>query len=113
MLCRASLVFAIQTWLAETPEQTRTSGTPSYLSVGMAGQYVQPLENCLRLIICRESHGRCSGNIMFVPLKATAKSTDVSATLPTSSARAKSNRGRIALLAQETKAPRRYTTVTA
>ncbi|CAF9909378.1 MAG: Eukaryotic translation initiation factor eIF-1 [Heterodermia speciosa] len=33
---KASLVFAIQTWLAETPEQTRTSGTPSYLSVGMA-----------------------------------------------------------------------------
>ena len=33
---RASLVFAIQTWLAETPEQTRNAGTPSYLSVGMS-----------------------------------------------------------------------------
>ncbi|KAL8792611.1 MAG: hypothetical protein Q9195_004834 [Heterodermia aff. obscurata] len=37
---KASLVFAIQTWLAETPEQTRTSGTPSYLSVGMAAMAV-------------------------------------------------------------------------
>ncbi|KAG7008865.1 urea transporter [Physcia stellaris] len=36
MIGWASLVFAIQTWLAETPEQNRTSGTPSYLSVGMA-----------------------------------------------------------------------------
>lgn len=32
----ASLVFSLQTWLAETPEQTRKAGTPGYLSVGMA-----------------------------------------------------------------------------
>ncbi|KAL8826788.1 MAG: hypothetical protein Q9191_003587 [Dirinaria sp. TL-2023a] len=36
MIGWASLVFAIQTWLAETPEQTRKAGTPSYLSVGMS-----------------------------------------------------------------------------
>ena len=40
ILNRASLVFAIQTWLAETPEQTRKTGTPSYLSVGMSGTQI-------------------------------------------------------------------------
>ena len=34
---RAALVFSLQTYLAETPEQSRKSGTPGYLSVGMAG----------------------------------------------------------------------------
>jgi len=36
---RASLVFATQTWLAETPEQATKAGTPSYLSIGMSGQF--------------------------------------------------------------------------
>ncbi|KAF2477272.1 uncharacterized protein BDR25DRAFT_300259 [Lindgomyces ingoldianus] len=31
-----SVVFAMQSWLAETPEQKRTSSTPAYFSVGMA-----------------------------------------------------------------------------
>lgn len=33
---RASFVFAVQTWLAQTPEQAKKSGTPSYMGVGMA-----------------------------------------------------------------------------
>ena len=33
---RASFVFAVQTWLAQTPEQARKAGTPGYLAAGMA-----------------------------------------------------------------------------
>lgn len=33
---RAAVVFALQTWLAETPEQRKNASTPSYYSVGMA-----------------------------------------------------------------------------
>ena len=36
---RASLTFSLQTWLAETPEQTRKASTPGYLSVGMARKF--------------------------------------------------------------------------
>ncbi|MCJ1469299.1 hypothetical protein MMC07_007932, partial [Pseudocyphellaria aurata] len=36
MIGWASLVFSLQTWLAETPEQTRKAGTPGFLGVGMA-----------------------------------------------------------------------------
>ncbi|MCJ1332994.1 Eukaryotic translation initiation factor eIF-1 [Thelotrema lepadinum] len=32
----AALVFALQNWLAETPDQSQSSGTPGYLSVGMS-----------------------------------------------------------------------------
>lgn len=35
---RASLVFSLQNWLAETPEQSRKVGTPAYVGVGMAGK---------------------------------------------------------------------------
>jgi len=35
MIGWASVVFALQTWLAETPEQRRTASTPGYFSVGM------------------------------------------------------------------------------
>ncbi|KAL6151087.1 hypothetical protein ACJQWK_11018 [Exserohilum turcicum] len=31
-----SVVFAIQAWLAETPEQQKTSSTPAYFQVGMS-----------------------------------------------------------------------------
>ncbi|KAH8623942.1 hypothetical protein IG631_21647 [Alternaria alternata] len=31
-----AVVFAIQSWLAETPEQKRTSSTPAYFQVGMS-----------------------------------------------------------------------------
>ncbi|KAF2834262.1 hypothetical protein M501DRAFT_1001359 [Patellaria atrata CBS 101060] len=31
-----AVLFALQTWLAETPETRRTSNTPGYFSVGMA-----------------------------------------------------------------------------
>ncbi|KAF2245084.1 hypothetical protein BU26DRAFT_462877 [Trematosphaeria pertusa] len=31
-----AVVFALQSWLAESPEQKRTSTTPAYFSVGMA-----------------------------------------------------------------------------
>ena len=63
---RASLVFAIQTWLAETPEQNRTSGTPSYLSVGMAGPCNELVLEHLKLTIDHTSHGRRSGNSTLV-----------------------------------------------
>ena len=33
---RASFVFAVQTWLAQTPEQAHKSGTPGYMGAGMA-----------------------------------------------------------------------------
>ena len=33
---RASFVFAVQTWLAQTPEQARNVGTQGYLAAGMA-----------------------------------------------------------------------------
>lgn len=36
MIGWASFVFALQTWLAGSPEQSRKSSTPGYLSVGMA-----------------------------------------------------------------------------
>ena len=35
---RVAVVFAIQSWLAESPEQKRTSTTPAYFQVGMAGK---------------------------------------------------------------------------
>lgn len=41
---RVAVVFAIQAWLAETPEQKKTSSTPAYFQVGMSGEYlVAPL----------------------------------------------------------------------
>ncbi|KAL2219134.1 translation initiation factor SUI1 [Thermoascus aurantiacus ATCC 26904] len=33
---RVSLVFALQTWLAETPEQRKTANTPAYMSIFMS-----------------------------------------------------------------------------
>ncbi|OAL57023.1 translation initiation factor SU [Pyrenochaeta sp. DS3sAY3a] len=36
MIGWVAVVFAIQSWLAETPEQRRTSTTPAYFSVGMS-----------------------------------------------------------------------------
>lgn len=36
MIGWTAVVFALQSWLAETPEQKRTATTPSYFSVGMA-----------------------------------------------------------------------------
>lgn len=35
-MSRASFVFAVQTWLAQTPEQAKKAGTPGYLSAAMA-----------------------------------------------------------------------------
>lgn len=36
MIGWASFVFAVQTWLAQTPEQAKKSGTPGYMGAGMA-----------------------------------------------------------------------------
>ncbi|KAL2042918.1 hypothetical protein N7G274_003976 [Stereocaulon virgatum] len=36
MIGWASFVFAVQTWLAQTPEQAKKASTPGYLSAGMA-----------------------------------------------------------------------------
>lgn len=36
--CRVAVVFAIQSWLAETPEQAKTASTPAYFQVGMSGK---------------------------------------------------------------------------
>jgi hypothetical protein len=33
---RVAVVFAIQSWLAETSEQRKTAATPAYFSVGMS-----------------------------------------------------------------------------
>jgi hypothetical protein len=34
--CRVAVVFAIQSWLAESPEQRKTASTPAYFQVGMS-----------------------------------------------------------------------------
>ncbi|KAJ4287009.1 hypothetical protein N0V90_012890 [Kalmusia sp. IMI 367209] len=36
MIGWVAVVFALQSWLAETPEQRRTAATPAYFSVGMS-----------------------------------------------------------------------------
>ncbi|KAI8937557.1 hypothetical protein NX059_005273 [Plenodomus lindquistii] len=36
MIGWVAVVFAIQSWLAETPEQKKTSTTPAYFSIGMS-----------------------------------------------------------------------------
>ncbi|KAF2691506.1 hypothetical protein K458DRAFT_1518 [Lentithecium fluviatile CBS 122367] len=36
MIGWVAVVFAIQSWLAESPEQKRTASTPAYFSVGMS-----------------------------------------------------------------------------
>lgn len=33
---RASLVFAVQTWLAQSPDQAEKSGSPAWMSAAMA-----------------------------------------------------------------------------
>ena len=35
-MSRAAFVFAVQTWLAQTPEQAKKASTPGYLSAAMA-----------------------------------------------------------------------------
>ena len=39
IVSRASFVFAVQTWLAQTPDQARKAGTPGYLAAGMARKF--------------------------------------------------------------------------
>jgi len=59
---RASLVFATQTWLAETPEQAKKAGTPSYLGIGMSGQFwTWRLLDLWGLTTRSRSHGRGGG----------------------------------------------------
>ncbi|KAF2105833.1 hypothetical protein BDV96DRAFT_508835 [Lophiotrema nucula] len=36
MIGWVAVVFAMQSWLAETPEQKKTASTPAYFSVGMS-----------------------------------------------------------------------------
>ncbi|PVI06556.1 hypothetical protein DM02DRAFT_649678 [Periconia macrospinosa] len=36
MIGWVAVVFAIQSWLAESPEQSKNSATPAYFSVGMS-----------------------------------------------------------------------------
>lgn len=36
MIGWVAVVFALQSWLAETPEQRKTAATPAYFSVGMS-----------------------------------------------------------------------------
>jgi translation initiation factor 1 len=40
LICsRVAVVFAVQSWLAESAEQRATSSTPGYFSVGMACKF--------------------------------------------------------------------------
>ena len=39
MNVRASFVFAVQTWLAQTPDQAKKAGTPGYVAAGMARRF--------------------------------------------------------------------------
>ena len=41
-MSRAAFVFAVQTWLAQTPEQAKKAGTPGYLSAAMACEPSMP-----------------------------------------------------------------------
>lgn len=36
---RVSLVFSLQSWLAETPEQRKTANTPAYMSIFMSCEF--------------------------------------------------------------------------
>ncbi len=38
-LCRAALIFNVQSWLGESEETQKNSSTPGYVSVGMAREY--------------------------------------------------------------------------
>lgn len=39
---RVSVIFTLQTWLAESPAKRKTSAaTPGYLNVGLAGKFLQ------------------------------------------------------------------------
>ncbi|KAK0509893.1 hypothetical protein JMJ35_007287 [Cladonia borealis] len=42
MIGWAAFVFAVQTWLAQTPEQAKKAGTPGYLSAAMACEPSMP-----------------------------------------------------------------------
>lgn len=66
---RASFVFSLQTWLAETPEQARKGGTPGYISVGMACEFYdfwcsQSYSESMILNCC--SDGACGGRLAFL-----------------------------------------------
>lgn len=64
---RVSLVFSLQNWLAETPEQNRKAGTPAYVGVGMAGKIQIIGEPCsLSTNIFFPSHGTCSGRVFHI-----------------------------------------------
>lgn len=36
---RVSVVISLQNWLAETPEEKKTSGTPAYMNVFMSSTF--------------------------------------------------------------------------
>lgn len=48
MIGWAAVVFSIQNWLGETPEQAKKAGTPGYLSVGMSLMAV--------MVVCSLNH---------------------------------------------------------
>ncbi len=48
---RVSVVYSVQSWLAETPEQKKTSTTPAYFSVGMARKHACDLLKATSLIL--------------------------------------------------------------
>jgi hypothetical protein len=59
------VVFAIQSWLAESPEQRRTSSTPAYFQVGMSGKSIETeVESgancCLVMSLLVVSHLACN-----------------------------------------------------
>lgn len=40
---RVSVIFTLQTWLAESPAKRKTSAaTPGYLNIGLAGEVLEP-----------------------------------------------------------------------
>ncbi|KAF2105130.1 hypothetical protein NA57DRAFT_28225, partial [Rhizodiscina lignyota] len=43
LLFMTAVMFSVQSWLAETPEQKKNTSTPGYFSVGMASQSYMPL----------------------------------------------------------------------
>jgi hypothetical protein len=56
--CRVAVVFALQSWLAESPEQRKTSATPAYFQVGMSRKSQAPGERA-PLMVCSHVAHRC------------------------------------------------------
>ncbi|KAH9868258.1 hypothetical protein J1614_007330 [Plenodomus biglobosus] len=61
MIGWVAVVFAIQSWLAETPEQKKTSTTPAYFQIGMSAMSLLVSYSSMFLPPPPGAAGRASG----------------------------------------------------